>query len=597
MGSFSSFVIALCVIYSFIQSQASDLEPDLPFGDVNVVILTDVHSWVAGHGPKESLDADYGDVLSFFQRLRMHCDSNGMDLFFVVNGDWVDGTGLALNGDPSSLVPLLEKMPWDAVNIGNHELYRNEIISYMTRPGGYVEWWGEKYLSSNIVLSETSQPIGSHYRLLEGPTSTVLTFGFLYNMKNHASMVTVVEVETIVQQSWFKEALGLEYDAILVLAHMGAEDPLVDVLTSTIRQHAGELIPIQFITGHTHRRQTYTPDSLSHSVEAGRYLDTVGFVSFPRKDTVDGSLNNTDVLFQHVFVNASKKELASTLGVANLPTSDGRELSQFIHRTREELGLLEVVGCVSETYYLGNALEKENSLWRLFRDSVVPTLYKGGNEVFFLSKWGFRYDLLKGQVTLDEVLGVSPFNETFMVLENIPGKVIQSLNAAVETPEEISCLMNVPDYILAAASEVRGDQSYNLVTDVFEISSIHKKVTDIDPDLGNLTAVPLADGRTTTTIWIDFLESHGGCHQRPTFHFPGTGKPKDSRHEQGHSEPNAARDRLMVTLAGCAMAIVVIVVVLHVRGRGRIYREYSDAQHELTLEAFREAEDEEGRFV
>jgi hypothetical protein len=44
---------------------------DLPLGAINVVVLTDVHSWIAGHGSHEPVDnADYGDVLSFYERLQ-----------------------------------------------------------------------------------------------------------------------------------------------------------------------------------------------------------------------------------------------------------------------------------------------------------------------------------------------------------------------------------------------------------------------------------------------------------------------------------------------------------------------------------------------
>ncbi len=97
-------------------------EPYLPWGDINLLVLTDDHSWVAGHGRKEPfLDANYGDVLSFYQNLKAHCDATDKDLFFVMNGDWIDGTGLSLDGDSKALVPLIQKMPFDIVNTGNHE--------------------------------------------------------------------------------------------------------------------------------------------------------------------------------------------------------------------------------------------------------------------------------------------------------------------------------------------------------------------------------------------------------------------------------------------------------------------------------------------
>jgi hypothetical protein len=37
--------------------------------DVNIVHLTDVHSWLSGHLHEPADEADYPDVLAFFQRL------------------------------------------------------------------------------------------------------------------------------------------------------------------------------------------------------------------------------------------------------------------------------------------------------------------------------------------------------------------------------------------------------------------------------------------------------------------------------------------------------------------------------------------------
>lgn len=105
----------------------------LPLGDINVVIVTDVHSWVAGHSRHELLDATYGDVVSFYRRLheqvrqRDRQQNSKQALFFVMNGDFVDGTGLSAI-PPVHLTPILQRMPWDAVNMGNHELYYNGTL-------------------------------------------------------------------------------------------------------------------------------------------------------------------------------------------------------------------------------------------------------------------------------------------------------------------------------------------------------------------------------------------------------------------------------------------------------------------------------------
>lgn len=99
-----------------------DGEPDLPWSDINLLVITDDHSWIGGHGRKDSyLNADFGEVLSFYQRLKAYCERTNKDLYLVMNGDWIDGTGLSLDGDISHIVPLIQKMPFDVVNTGNHE--------------------------------------------------------------------------------------------------------------------------------------------------------------------------------------------------------------------------------------------------------------------------------------------------------------------------------------------------------------------------------------------------------------------------------------------------------------------------------------------
>jgi len=107
--------------------------PNLPFGDINIVVVTDDHSWIGSHGRKEPYyNADYGAILSFYQHLKSHCETNeGKDLWFVMNGDWIDGTALSLDGDIDSLVPLIEKMPFDIVNTGNHECMSTNVCVFV----------------------------------------------------------------------------------------------------------------------------------------------------------------------------------------------------------------------------------------------------------------------------------------------------------------------------------------------------------------------------------------------------------------------------------------------------------------------------------
>jgi 2',3'-cyclic-nucleotide 2'-phosphodiesterase (5'-nucleotidase family) len=569
-------------------ANASSLSPNLPFGDINVLVLTDVHSWVGGHGEKEPhLNADYGDVLSFYERLKEYTEQSGKDLWFVVNGDWIDGTGLAHNGDPSKLIPLLEKMPWDALNIGNHELYKKEVIEYVSQPGGFVEWWGDKYLSSNIVHTNSQEPIGNQYRLLRGKSSTVLTFGFLFNMKDNDQIVTVKEVESVVKEEWFTQALkGEEYDAILVMAHMDVQDPLVDVILAAIRRKAGSNVPVQFITGHTHHRGYFNPDITSASFEAGRYLDTVGFCSFPNRATAEASGGNVTSLFKYEYLDANVDLLKETLGGTELETENGVALSTFISKVQKEMGLEEVISCVENAYYTDRSLDEEDSLWGLFRDRVVPSQFEG-DKVVFLGKGVWRYDLLPGEIRIDDLFAVSPFNDLLYEWKSIPSEVIVMLNTSMNANSQ---------YVLSPTKPfVPVGRVYDLITDSFEVSRIQSVLQDIYP---NATSPVALTDITTTSCWIDFFRENYLCSKTPKKRpfFPTKGSGSNATVTR-ITERNPQTDQLRLAFAAIAACTVFVLGVISVRQRGTLYDENVRERDQLTFEALREYEGDEGEFV
>lgn len=585
-----SFILLLDIASSIVS-------PNLPFGDVNVVVLTDVHSWVGGHGTKEpQQDADYGDILSFFERLKEYSLINGHDTWFVVNGDWIDGTGLATNGDPSKLIPLLEKMPWDALNVGNHELYKKEVITYMTQPGGYVEWWGDRFLTSNIVHTNSMQPMGNPYRMLRGRNSTVLTFAFLYNMKDNDQSVTVKEVESVVKEAWFKEALrGEEYDAILVLAHMGAQDPLLAVILDEIRMQTGSSVPVQFITGHTHKRGYFKNDNVSASFEAGRFLDTVGFCSFPNRATVQAVGSNATNLFKHTFLDANVQVLTDTIGEPKLETENGADLSTFIARVREEMGLEENIGCVEQFYYTNRSLDDEDSLWAFFRDRVMPS-QENRNGLALLGKGSWRYDLPAGVVRLDDAIAVSPFNETLYEWKRIPSEIIVALNETLNGGEHLPYLPLLPNYIMASARPfVAVGDFYDVLTDVFEMPRIQEHLTDLFPEAG--PAVRLND-TTTSTIWVNFFRHNWLCRKKESTKKPGL-------HPFGSSNGTTPRiterdpqlDQFRLVFACVAFFAVLLLASVNVRQRGTLYSATVRQREQQTFDALQEYEGDEGQFV
>jgi hypothetical protein len=421
-------------------------------GDINILVVTDIHGWIAGqHARHEpNLNVDFGDLLSLYQKLSSSCDNDG-DWFLLFNGDFMDGTGLS-QIPPFELTTILQQMPFSALNIGNHELYHNEVVDYLQQPGGFVDSWQGRFLASNVnylVQDEKNRgepqpqqrPFASRYMFLKGSmrNTTLLTFGFLYNMDNHCNHTRVQVVEETLQEEWFINVLTTtnnntnrnhnngssnhhhhNYDAILVLAHMDAVDPLVYKIWDAIRALVGLSMPIQFITGHSHRRhyEYLNNDPLSTTLEAGRYMDTIGFVSLTlpttttrqrrqeqrrrRRRQQDPSSSNTTTdttpaIFQHAFWETNHDFLQQNVwrdggrgGVVSDTSSvvedgnssddddgstkEGRALTRQMQDLQQRLGVLEVVTACAppSSFALDKSIDDMTSLWWLYINQVIP---------------------------------------------------------------------------------------------------------------------------------------------------------------------------------------------------------------------------------
>ena len=421
----------------------------LRLSEVNLLVVTDVHSFLAAHLHADGMcgvercDASFGALLSFVQHLRAAGDKQGKDVFFFDNGDVVDGTGLS-SATPvhgKAVLPLLTSLPLDALNCGNHELYQSRTVlegllgTVGPRPS-FVGSWNGTYLTSNIVLASSGAPLGSRFALLKGRHGTrLLVLGWLYEMRDHCAAVNVTTIAAAVSEPWFAAAMAhaAHVDAIVVLAHMHYADPLVGEMLAAIRRAVGPAVLVQVLAGHSHIRASARLDARAAVLEAGHYADTVGFASFNASRGV--SLHHS---FVHEYVHMSRASLAAAAGVAAaaFDTPAGLALSRRIDETRDALGVSTALGCAPRTYRASAPLGADDSLWSLYLDVVAPaalfTPARNASQCFLTSTGALRYDLYAGRVTRDDVAMVLPFEDRLWVVQargDVISKALASLNS------------------------------------------------------------------------------------------------------------------------------------------------------------------------
>jgi len=474
-----------------VASQAS-----LDWRDLNVIVVTDVHSWVNGHHQKDyqtPRDADYGDLWSFHHFLSEEANRRQKDLFFVNNGDIVDGTGISdgTTTKGEKLMPILKRIPFDLVNTGNHELYHDSGIGNINKPGGFADHFRGKYITSNVVNSTNGETLGLNYTHLYGSATgrKYAAFGFLYNMMDHCDAVLVRRVQDTIALPWFSEAL-IGTNGSIIIAHMGYSDPLVSVILSKMRELRGIDYPVVFFTGHTHIR-AYTPlDANSVSFEAGHYFDTVGFLSLSFPD------QESNISVEVRQIDANRETLAGLVGknVQNFKTSEGEQIKQQIKAVRKELDLDRIVGC-NPSYLDCQA----DTTWDLYINRVIPHMLNVTREKYFaiLSKGGLRYNLWSGKVTWDDIIIFSPFMNKFVEIKGLNGSAIRLLKA----------LPIFSTYAVSNTSLIN-DVYYDFITQDFDLRTIQNVLTQHGY---NFTVIGHFSGFDTTTVWRNYSELYWRC--------------------------------------------------------------------------------------
>jgi hypothetical protein len=422
------------------------------------------------------------------------------------------GTGLAMEGNATELIGILKQMPFDAMTLGNHEAYESAVVKEMNKT--LIPDMQDRYLTSNTLLTETLEPLGGRYKLLKG-RNTVLVFGFMYNLHDPSKLLTVEHVQDVVQQRWFTQALEENFDAILVLAHMDVEDPLVKVILQAIRSKLGKDMPVQFITGHTHVKAEVKVDLFSHSMEAGFNLETVGFVSFPTQKTAHAleDLKDAHALFKHEFLEANVGALSKVAGVEILSTDAGEALSKYIKDLRKSLTLLTIEGCPPRDYYRNRTMFQEDSIWKLYMEEVIPKQFTKGDpsKIVMVSSSAFRYDV-KGSdsgMTLDDVVAIAPFHESMVYVGEIPVFTLRKMNSSLNT---LSMHSMLPEWVLIGDLEALGNtnqEKYKLYTTGFNQHEIVNELKRLYVDEKKLELKKTGD--FDTMIWLSYVQQHWPC--------------------------------------------------------------------------------------
>ncbi|KAI9792382.1 MAG: hypothetical protein M1835_007887 [Candelina submexicana] len=407
------------------------------------------------------------------------------------------------NGNVSNAI--FENIDYDLLTIGNHELYVTEI-AYETFSNFSKFYGDKYITSNVQIINPTTgqfEYIGSQYRYFTTNHGLrIMAFGVLFDFTGNSNVSKVIKTADLVKQQWFLNAINFDrpIDLFVVIGHNPprptASTSTFGTLFKTIRNLRPN-IPIQTFGGHTHVRDFVVYDNKATGLESGRYCETLGFLSMsginsstyrgnrnPRgvpnptrkavavpSGTASASLSSgtTSVMASNSSSNGttnSTTSATSTLvysrryldwnrltfayhasGSQDFDYRSGLRVSEEITNERKTLNLTALYGCAPATYCQycqpfgapGNIF----TLTEIALATVVVNSSRANNpRLIIINTGSIRFDLVKGPFTYDDSFIVSPFDDSFQFLPDVPyslaSQVIGIRNAGAFEKRELT---------------------------------------------------------------------------------------------------------------------------------------------------------------
>jgi len=404
----------------------------------------------------------------------------------MIAGDLHDGAGLSdatkPNGNVSNAV--FERIDYDVLTIGNHELYLTDI-AYETFTQ-FSKYYGERYVTSNVrILNNATRQfeyIGQKYRYFTTANGLkIMAFGVLYDFKGNTNYTQVIPAANMTKEQWFIDAVNTPQpvDLFLLIGHNPVR-PSDSANTLKIVQKAIRNVrpntPIQLFGGHSHVRDLAVYDSSSVGIESGRYCETLGYLSMSgiQSSSYKGKMNPAGVPNPiqkaiNVTANASAIRVSQISdGQAQNPkgplyfrryldwnrltfefhafgsqastfdVAPGPSVSAEITQDRKALNLTALYGCAPQTYCISCVPFLSNgSIFSLIEVALAAEVVNKSRattpRLILINTGSIRFDLVQGPFTFDDSFIVSPFTDAFQYIAQVPyaaaSQVLDTLNA------------------------------------------------------------------------------------------------------------------------------------------------------------------------
>lgn len=424
MRKLTALVLTLLLLFGLISCQ-KPLTPSEQSSEVNIVaendiiilFTSDVHSAV-----------DSGWTYSGIDVIRRELIKKGNKVVLVDNGDSVQGEVLATMTDGEAIIKLMNAVGYDIAIMGNHEFDYG-----MDKFFELVEMADFPYISCNfnrqwepVFESYVIKEIGGVKLAFVGITTpwTLKSSTPKYFMDDRGNYIYGFmqgddgkSLYSAVQKA-VDDARAEGADYVIAMAHLGNEAELspytyADILSNTTGIDA-------LVDGHSHDTDRVEMKNKAgetvYRIACGTKLEAVGYVRITPEGEIATGLYRWQNSENAVLVLGLESYLNKAIADAKNELS--KALSQVVAKSNVDL-LINDPGTGVRL-----VRNQETAIGNLCADAFR---YVSGADIAFANGGGVRNDILKGDITKEDILKVHPFGNMLCVCEATGQEILDAL--------------------------------------------------------------------------------------------------------------------------------------------------------------------------
>ncbi|MGL1933337.1 MAG: 5'-nucleotidase C-terminal domain-containing protein, partial [Desulfotalea sp.] len=327
-----------------------------------------------------------------------------------------------LNAKPD--IKLMNLLGYDAMVLGNHEFDNPPAILNQQ-----INWAKFPFLAANILHKESEKHLVRPYIIKEVNGLKIGIIGFITDQTPNlvfAKHIDHLEFKPVIETARkYIPIVKAQSDIVIALTHLGIYDDSAKIVGDRQLAEAVEGIDI-IVGGHTHTN-LYQPITVGKTVilQAGSYSEKLGRLDLEIDNTSKMILRSS---YKLIPVNTRNNDIQSPFPLtADSYTEDTNILAveqPFIESVKPLLD--KPIAKTSAELNGNNSINrfKETNLGDLITDAMRA---KTGADIAFQNGGGIRASIAAGKIAYADILSVSPYNNSLVVIDMTGQQITQLL--------------------------------------------------------------------------------------------------------------------------------------------------------------------------